>query len=450
MPHSFPRVYECVGTGRNALAVPQILGDPFISFDADEEAGYLVTGSAVGAVCLWRLDHIAQVMLGAATEHADERTRSNQPNSTPIEWPAQAEVACRALSPSSDEGAKHVWLQDSQVFAVVGDVHVKVWGSWHDATSQLKRFERTHEYKSCKETYTLKGGSRIIVITVGGNEGVVLDLETMMQTPVRIPIPVQSTPMHYDGGHLLLMVLTASGTRLLQVWEVSTERLVRTLVFEKRHRQYWGFQLVPDRNANSQHNSADHGVTSASASSAPLTSQSTTSSSSSSSSTVPSTVPSSTTSASSSPSKCLVYLCCGSTIKFLPWSSLGAALTPQSALLEPPRPPPFLSTKIRTNKPQARVLAFTYDSDVGQLMTLSSDGNHAKIKVWAVDARAARQAGVTLTSEQEHASPFPGVLLSKYRHIAGSFKIGYPYVIKKIGSRLIFYTADEGIFILRM
>jgi len=40
-------------------------------------------------------------------------------------------------------------------------------------------------------------------------------------------------------------------------------------------------------------------------------------------------------------------------------------------------------------------------------MTLSSDGNHAKIKVWAVDARAARQAGVTLTSEQEHASPFP-------------------------------------------
>lgn len=40
-------------------------------------------------------------------------------------------------------------------------------------------------YKTCKESYTLRHGSQLLVITVGTNDGIRLDLDTMYQQPVR-------------------------------------------------------------------------------------------------------------------------------------------------------------------------------------------------------------------------------------------------------------------------
>jgi hypothetical protein len=70
------------------------------------------------------------------------------------------------------------------VFAVVGDVQVKIWGSWHDPTSQVKKFDRAHDYKTCKETFTLRHEMKLLVMTLNQDDCLILDLETMMHTPV--------------------------------------------------------------------------------------------------------------------------------------------------------------------------------------------------------------------------------------------------------------------------
>jgi hypothetical protein len=103
----------------------------------------------------------------------------------------------------------------------------------------------------------------------------------------------------------------------------------------------------------------------------------------------------------------------------------------------------------------ARIVGFVLDAQARLLYTL---GNDAKIKVFALDATAARRAGM---SEQDVAAatggnggnggaPAPGILLRKFRKVQGTFRLGYPYILKKIGDGLLFYTADEGIFVLRL
>jgi hypothetical protein len=175
--------------------------------------GYLVSGTAVGSVCLWRLDHVSDVMIGAPASATSA--------TAVVDASLSDEVVCRVLTSSSDEGVKHLfiradqsdeptrhgrrprslWLSDcvlttfwcvplfvchlrARIFAVIGDQNVKIWGSWHDPTCQLKKFDRPHDYRTCKETFTLRHELKILVLTVNTNAGFILDLETMIHTPV--------------------------------------------------------------------------------------------------------------------------------------------------------------------------------------------------------------------------------------------------------------------------
>ena len=94
-------VIDC-DSQRNCLVVPGLLGDPFTCFDADERAGYLVTGTAIGSVCLWRLDHVAAVMMDTHPSDAAGDELDSE------------EVVARVLTTSSDEGVKQIFIKDQQ------------------------------------------------------------------------------------------------------------------------------------------------------------------------------------------------------------------------------------------------------------------------------------------------------------------------------------------------
>jgi hypothetical protein len=96
-----------VDYSRNRLAIPGLVGDPFLSFDCDVPAGYCVTGTAIGAVALWRLDHVAEILLGKAA--GDSSTAA-----APADQVATDEVVCRMLASTSDEGIRHVFIRDEQ------------------------------------------------------------------------------------------------------------------------------------------------------------------------------------------------------------------------------------------------------------------------------------------------------------------------------------------------
>lgn len=106
-----------VDSTRNRLAIPGLVGDPFLSFDVDVQAGYCVTGTAIGAVALWRLDHVADIILTASDE---AEPAAGAPAPAPAAPPAVVsevatdEVVCRMLANTSDEGIRHVFIQDEQ------------------------------------------------------------------------------------------------------------------------------------------------------------------------------------------------------------------------------------------------------------------------------------------------------------------------------------------------
>lgn len=492
-------VVDC-DSHRNCLVVPGLLGDPFTCFDADERAGYLVTGTAIGSVCLWRLDHVAAVMLGDSAA-VDSLSDSES-----------EEVVARVLTTSSDEGVKQIFIKDQQsvrqstaaervlsaaiaalalslslfllcalclslsplrIFALIGDVHVKIWGSWHDPSSQMKKFDRVHEYKSCKEAYTLLGGernSKVLVVTVGASEGVRLDLESMVQSACSIRIPSHSTPCAYDGRELLVMQVLQSGCKLLQIWRTeggpSGDKLSHTLAFEKSAAFYWGFQMV-DRPA-------------AAASAAAAAADGEQKENGSAAAASASAVPSASASASAAPAasastRYLAYVSHFVSVKLIPYTALPGALDGDVSDLVASSP------EIRSHgaagrashrihaatRSGSRILAFLIDGSRGLVYTLSSD---SKLKVFALDSKAARGAGMdskalrdagvkddTASSSSAAAaawapgkSPSPGILLRKYRGLLGTFKLGYPYILKRIGERLMLYSADEGIFLLRL
>jgi WD40 repeat protein len=483
-----------VDGSRCRLAVPGLLGDPFTAFDLDEVAGVLATGTAAGAVALWRLDHVDDILLGR-DEDGDEASSGDGKRAT---QQSGAEIVCRVLCSSSDEGVKHLFFSDDeQLFAVIGDVHVKIWGSYHDATCQLRRFDRPHEYKTCKESYTLRHGNKLLLLTVGTNQGLKLDLDTMQQQPFKLDIPHYCTPTFYDGRHLMLLALTPSGLRLVQLYDMDTQRLERSLLFDKADRFYWGFQLLPSSTvapSGAANEGAPVAAAAAAAGALPQQAVAPFAAAASESKENGSGAPSS----SSLLQQHLAYVCCHSKVNLVPVACLPAPLTldqaeknlqwegrgafKSNATLLPPQsssavvPPssssssssssadaaasatvaalPSRQLKIVASRPgAARLVSFVFDGPSRTLLTLSSD---AKIKLFALDAEAARTLGVpeeelvAARRSERSGQPTGGVLVRKYRHVGGTFRLGYPYILKRISKRIVAYSADEGIFILRL
>lgn len=67
------------------------------------------------------------------------------------------------------------------------------------------------------------------------------------------------------------------------------------------------------------------------------------------------------------------------------------------------------------------ILSFCFGERKGEIITLGSD---AKIKVWR-----------------------DGALVRNYKKIKGEFKLGFPHLLRRYGRR-VYYTADDGIYVL--
>ena len=373
-----------------------------------------------------------------------------------------------------------------RIFALIGDVHVKIWGSWHDPSSQLKKFDRVHEYKSCKEAYTLLGGdrnSKVLVVTVGASEGVRMDLESMVQSHCGIRIPPHSTPCAYDGRELLILQVLASGCKLLQIWRTEggsgggVDKLVHTLAFEKTNTFYWGFQMV-ERPSPASAAAAPNAALSSAADADGERKENGSSAASTAASAAASATPAS---APASSTHYLAYISDFVAVKLIPYAALPGPLDCDVSDLFPGSPEirdhtaaGRASHRIRAaTRAGSRILAFLVDGSKGLVYTLGSD---AKLKVFAMDSHAARGAGMdekalrdagvrdasgtpstaagagasSAPASAHIKSPHPGILVRKYRGLLGTFKLGYPYILKRIGEKLMLYSADEGIFILRL
>lgn len=352
------------------------------------------------------------------------------------------------------------------MFAVIGDVHVRIWGSWHDTSCQFARFDRPHEYKTCKESHTLRHGMQLLVLTVGTSDGVRLNLDTMQQQACKLDIPSHSTPTYYDGRHLLLLQITPSGLKLMQLYDVQQQRLLHTLPFDKVRRHYWGFQLVDSNITRPLLTPEDAAATEAAAAAAaeangrdgasallpPLPSH-----------------------------HHLAYVCCHSKVNLIPLTSLPGPLTSMEAeqahaegtlrtgsaaatvtanthsngvdvAAAAPAASASSSFKVLAHSGAGRVLSFSFDVPSRTLTTLGNDG---KLKLFALDETAARAAGVSereISAGQRRQADgsAPGILIRKYRHMPGTFKLGYPYMMRRIGRKLVCYTADEGIFMITL
>lgn len=416
---------------------------------------------------------------------------------------AASSVSSRALS--------FLPLLSPRIYAVIGDVNVKVWCSWHDVNCQVRRIDRAHDYRTCKESFTLRHDRKILVLTANANTGIMLDMEMMTQITVRtrktrggrmvghglgaagwsdiqtlllictfcllqfqLPVPSSSIPLYFNGTHLLMLHQGANGTRLVQVYDAVAQRLVKTLLLDKADKFYCTRHW--NNRGHRTLNEPDALLTCVlSSCSAPGGFQLLTRSppSTASSSVVPPAAVDTTTTAASSSvvesksnglaaaahaanTTYLSYISRHNVIKCVPLNAFpsgipASVLEQQGAPTDRPSTRQLVTDRIITGGSNVRIIAYIYDEVDNTFITLNSD---AKVKVFGLaagaDAAAAAEAAAAATHTSPETTPFPGVLLHKYRNVAGTFKIGYPYVMKKIGARLLFYTADEGIFVIRL
>lgn len=165
---------------------------------------------------------------------------------------------------------------------------------------------------------------------------------------------------------------------------------------------------------------------------------------SSSSANTPPDSSSSSSSSSSSPShsvKLLSYISNHHTIKCVPFDEIPVGIAASNLKdgipADRPTTSQLYSHRIQAASKSVRILAYIYDPSHRTFIVLTSD---SKIKVFSLDGSSGRgRSGASA-----------GRLLKQYPRIAGTFKLGYPYAIKKIGDNMIYYTADEGIYVLRM
>jgi hypothetical protein len=68
------------------------------------DVGYMVTGTAIGQIALWRLDHlISSSNLQSMSEKEIEKEKQKD-----------KEVICRIMSPNSEEGVRYAYFDGVQ------------------------------------------------------------------------------------------------------------------------------------------------------------------------------------------------------------------------------------------------------------------------------------------------------------------------------------------------
>eukprot|EP00808_Paulinella_micropora_P001477 g64769.t1 len=280
---------------RCTKASPSLPGDPITSFALDEKAGFLITGSAFGRICLWRIDHVVNddsdqsdgkqpprreplsdiastdkqplspsesaspvptkgrkrpslrvpASLSSKRQSATRKTRLTR--YIPEETDPEFRYICRILTKQSPEAVSGIFCDpELGLFAVIGDLHYRYWGSFADVGGTSSNFRRSvsHTYRTCDDSFTLVAGCQVLILT-RGREGFWQDLSNKTRRDVKIELSSGAVPVAFDGERAVIQtMMKKGGSEIVVVKLDGTEE--QKLTFPRSHTADWGFRLCGD------------------------------------------------------------------------------------------------------------------------------------------------------------------------------------------------------------
>jgi hypothetical protein len=161
----------------------------------------------------------------------------------------------KELCDFSEEGIRSIYSLSSsgRVFAVVGDLICKVWKGVASESVDFIKFKRVHEYLTCQSTFVAESGPHIALVTSGSSDLHYLNLISLEQKRIELPIMNSSFPAYYDGDAMVLVKSSdSSDTHYVEIWNnllnshSGSEKLA-SLKFPSSKSSYWGFQLNPSK-----------------------------------------------------------------------------------------------------------------------------------------------------------------------------------------------------------
>lgn len=235
----------------NILACPSVFGDPITSFAVDVTRGYVITGSALGAVKVWIQPRLfPKGSACVAADFGDEKREKSKEEGSWMGWimgekekKEKEEFHCIVLSKSSEECVRDFYFQEENIFAVIGDQHIKVWLSYSDPVFQITRFRRQHLYTTCSSTIPLHDNGQVLLVQAGSAELLHMNLNTSEQFENTLPFSLAKAGIAVDlkSNRLVTCEVVESGQEL-RITNLET-RNVQTIAFPRRDKHYWGFQL---------------------------------------------------------------------------------------------------------------------------------------------------------------------------------------------------------------
>lgn len=305
------------------------------------------------------------------------------------------------LAQSSDEGIRAIYLNESKVHAVIGDLHIKCWAAYHRPGYQLVKFKRQHNFGICAATTTLQHGMQTLLVAAGHLEGHLLDMSSLKQFNLNLVVPRRCVPSYFDGNRLSFVEKDMdTGSKVMWVYDCHTQERKQSFFFPKAHKHYWGFQLNGDRMIHvSCHNKIK--VWDINNNHQPLF-------------------------------KLVAHA--DRVFSFLvdryPAFSSQPSPTSSSQLSSPsPASPTSPTSAPAPASASAQLTATAIEGAEGLVedaLEIISFGADRKIKIWYNDR-----------------------CVIKIRKLMGSWHRGHPYTVKRYGDYL-FYTADEGIFVVKL
>jgi hypothetical protein len=132
----------------------------------------------------------------------------------------------------------------NRVTAVIGDLHVQRWRTCWDSGFEMFKFRRGHNYLICTSTYTMVHDKTILLLTAGNMDCFMIDLlNNPMGQTIRVGLPRRGTPTYFDGQRILWLDEKLNGTKVVELTELHSEKVIATINFPRKDKFYTGFQI---------------------------------------------------------------------------------------------------------------------------------------------------------------------------------------------------------------
>lgn len=224
-------------SNKSATLVRIKAGDPVTDFALDEQRGGIATSFVSGKVLFTPIGKSGDVIsmqklletLCAASKRPEDST-----------------ILCLL----SEEGIRGISCIDQVIYAVVGDIRVKVWPSL-DEQPDLISVDRQHQYTQCLSTFTIVSGRHCLILMGGSCEVVYLDLVSRQQKTVPLNVPSGTIPLFFNEKWLLWSVPDMR-SRSISMFSVCVPlspsdplslQLAAQWTFPDSKASYWGFKV---------------------------------------------------------------------------------------------------------------------------------------------------------------------------------------------------------------